>query len=96
MGIPILDVLWVIIQRLVSHRSPFAGDRGHLHYRLLSLGLSNKQAVLLLCFIALGFGSLGVISSSYGKMMLVICLIAVMVILLTVIKVKTGIKKYNS
>jgi len=93
MGIPILDVLWVIIQRLISHRSPFAGDRGHLHYRLLSLGLSNKQAVLILYFIALGFGSLGVISSSYGKMILVVCLVAVMAMLLTILKIKISTEK---
>jgi uncharacterized membrane protein (UPF0127 family) len=88
MGIPILDVIWVIIQRLLSHKSPFSGDRGHLHYRLLALGLTKKQAVLLLYFIALGFGSLGIISSSYGKMILVVCLITVMVIISVVLKLK--------
>lgn len=88
MGIPALDVLWVVIARLLSRQSPFSGDRKHLHYRLMSLGLSKKQIVWLLYFIAIGFGSLGFISSSYGKMILVICLVAVMIIFSTLLKVK--------
>jgi len=88
MGIPALDVIWVIVSRLLSRKSPFSGDRKHLHYRLMALGLSKAQIVWLLYFIAIGFGSLGFISSSYGKMILVFCLIAVMIILSTLLKVK--------
>lgn len=91
MGIPILDVLWVVVARLLSHKSPFAGDQKHLHYRLMSLGLAKSQVVWLLYFIALGFGSLGFMSSSYGKMVLVVCLIGVMAILSTLLKVKAKI-----
>jgi len=86
MGIPALDVLWVIVSRLRAGRSPFSGDRSHLHFRLMSLGLSKKQIVILLYFIALGFGSLGVISSSYGKLILVGCLIGVMIVFSKILK----------
>lgn len=88
MGIPILDVIWVIIARISSGRSPFSGDQSHLHYRLLSLGLSKKQIVVLLYIIALGFGSLGIISSSYGKLILVGCLIGVMIIFSRILKLR--------
>ncbi len=89
MGIPALDVVWVVVARLIRRQSPFSGDRQHLHYRLMSLGMSKKQAVWLLYFIALGFGSLGFISSSYGKMILVFCLVAVMIIFSTLLKVRS-------
>lgn len=85
MGLPVLDVLWVIVARLRSHRSPFSGDREHLHYRLLALGLSKKQVVILMYLLAGAFGCLGFISTSYGKMMLVLCLIAVMAIISAVL-----------
>jgi UDP-GlcNAc:undecaprenyl-phosphate GlcNAc-1-phosphate transferase len=75
MGLPFLDVLFVIIKRLLSHQSPFKGDRSHLHYQLLDFGLSKKQVVLVFYFIAIGFGSLGVVSSSYSKMILLACLV---------------------
>jgi UDP-GlcNAc:undecaprenyl-phosphate GlcNAc-1-phosphate transferase len=45
LGIPILDTLLVITQRLREGRSPFRADRNHLHYRLLGLGLDHHEAV---------------------------------------------------
>lgn len=45
--IPILDVAWQIVQRLRAGRSPFSADRGHLHHRLLDLGLPQRVIVLL-------------------------------------------------
>lgn len=57
LGLPILDLLWVVLQRLRSHQSPFAsGDRLHLHYRLLDAGLSTRQSVLLLYGVVALFG----------------------------------------
>ncbi len=57
MGIPILDVLWVIVRRtFLEKRSPFLADRKHLHLRLLDIGLSQRQAVLLLYALTTVFG----------------------------------------
>jgi UDP-GlcNAc:undecaprenyl-phosphate/decaprenyl-phosphate GlcNAc-1-phosphate transferase len=58
MGIPILDMAWVIIYRLMNGRSPLMADRGHLHHRLLDAGLTQRQIVA--CFVALTafFGAL--------------------------------------
>ena len=35
LGIPIIDTFWIIVRRLLSGRSPFTPDRGHIHHRLL-------------------------------------------------------------
>lgn len=61
LGVPILDVAWVILYRLRHGRSPFRGDRGHLHHRLLDLGLSQRQIVLVFYAFAAFFGVLAVI-----------------------------------
>ena len=44
MGIPILDVIWIIFRRwLWEKKSPFTNpDRKHLHFRLMDLGLSQR------------------------------------------------------
>lgn len=89
MGFPALDVLSVIVLRIISGQSPFKGDRRHLHYRLLDRGLSRNQAVWLLYLVAVVFGSLGLVSSSYGKLILVAVLIAVMIAVSLVLKKKT-------
>ena len=50
--IPIADVAFLIVDRWRQGRSPWQGDRGHLHFRLADLGYSQRQIVLaywLLC-----------------------------------------------
>jgi UDP-GlcNAc:undecaprenyl-phosphate GlcNAc-1-phosphate transferase len=47
LGIPIIDVAWLMIGRLRARQSIGHPDRRHLHYRLLDLGLSQRQVVLL-------------------------------------------------
>lgn len=43
LGIPLIDTMYSIIRRILSGKSPVWGDRGHLHHKLLDLGLSKKQ-----------------------------------------------------
>ncbi|MBU0491401.1 MAG: undecaprenyl/decaprenyl-phosphate alpha-N-acetylglucosaminyl 1-phosphate transferase [Chloroflexi bacterium] len=47
LGIPILDVAWLIVRRALQGRSPMRGAREHLHHRLLDAGLSQPAIVLL-------------------------------------------------
>ncbi len=48
LGVPIIDSFWVIVRRVSQGRSPFSPDRGHIHHRLLDLGLSHRGTVLLI------------------------------------------------
>src|SRR5437667_11678744 len=48
LGVPIIDTFYVLVRRLVSGQPPFAPDRGHFHHRLLDVGLTHQQAVLLI------------------------------------------------
>jgi UDP-GlcNAc:undecaprenyl-phosphate GlcNAc-1-phosphate transferase len=47
-GVPLLDTIGVMGQRLAEGRSPFIGDRNHIHHKLLAMGLSHRQAVTLI------------------------------------------------
>jgi len=47
LGIPIVDVAWLILVRLRAGQSIGQADRRHLHYRLLDAGLSQRQVLLL-------------------------------------------------
>ena len=57
LGLPIMDTAFAIIRRYMNGRPIFKPDKGHLHHRLLAMGLSQKQAVLLMYVIS---GCLGV------------------------------------
>jgi UDP-GlcNAc:undecaprenyl-phosphate GlcNAc-1-phosphate transferase len=48
LGVPIMDTFWITVRRIASGRSPFAPDRGHIHHRLLDLGLSHRNTVLVI------------------------------------------------
>jgi UDP-GlcNAc:undecaprenyl-phosphate GlcNAc-1-phosphate transferase len=45
-GLPALDVAWLIIQRRRRGVSVGTGGRDHLHFRLLDMGLSERSIVL--------------------------------------------------
>ena len=45
LGLPFLDTLGVAAQRLAEGRSPFIGDRKHVHHKLIAAGLSHYEAV---------------------------------------------------
>ncbi len=60
LAIPLVDTSYVIIRRLLSGKSPFWGDRGHLHHRLLdNLGLSKSQVAI---FYWIATGILGILA----------------------------------
>lgn len=80
MGIPILDVAWVIAQRLWYRRSPFIGDRLHLHFKLLDLGFTQRQTALILYAVSAGFGFTAVFLQSRGKLFALIVLFCVMTV----------------
>ncbi len=46
MGLPILDVAWLIYNRWRRGGQPGVGGRDHLHYRLLDIGFTQRQIVL--------------------------------------------------
>jgi UDP-GlcNAc:undecaprenyl-phosphate GlcNAc-1-phosphate transferase len=64
MGIPIMDVAWQIMNRLRRGSPAWQGDLGHLHYRLLECGLSQRQIVLLMYLFSASFGAAALLISS--------------------------------
>ena len=46
-GLPLLDMAWVTISRVLSGKSPFTADTAHFHHKLLHLGLSHHNAVVI-------------------------------------------------
>jgi len=94
MGLPILDVVFVVIGRVISHKHFYEGDRRHLHFRLLDIGFSQKQTVFLLYFLTLLFGSSAIFLQSQYKIVAIGVLVLVMVILGVWLTVAYK-KKYN-
>jgi len=67
LAVPIIDTFWIIVRRLAAHRSPFSPDRGHLHHRLLDIGLSHTQTVLLIYALCIGLALLSFVLSGSAQ-----------------------------
>lgn len=79
LGIPILDVFWTIIRRLLDGKNPFKfADRKHLHFRLLDSGIGSRKTVLIYYFFSLSFGLCALFLQSKGKVFALGLLIVVM------------------
>jgi UDP-GlcNAc:undecaprenyl-phosphate GlcNAc-1-phosphate transferase len=48
LGVPVIDTLVVMTQRMLAGASPFRADRNHVHHRLLALGFDHHEAVMVL------------------------------------------------
>lgn len=64
LGVPIIDTFWVIVRRLGAGKSPFTPDRGHIHHRLLDLGLGHRGTVLLIYAICASLGAMSLLVST--------------------------------
>jgi UDP-GlcNAc:undecaprenyl-phosphate GlcNAc-1-phosphate transferase len=67
LGVPIIDTFWTVVRRISSGRSPFTPDRGHLHHRLLDLGLSHRQTVLAIYAICTGLAAISLLTSGIDQ-----------------------------
>ena len=83
LALPIFDTLFAMIRRILSGKSIMQADRGHLHYRLLDAGLSQRQAVFTLYAVAalLGLFAIVLMQSSVWKIVGFVAIILVLMAL---------------
>lgn len=67
LGLPIFDTSFAFIRRIAHGQSPMHADRGHIHHRLIDMGLSQKQAVATLYVIAAILGLSAVVLTTGGE-----------------------------
>lgn len=57
-GLPILETSLSILRRLISGRPIFTADREHIHHKLLQMGMSHRQVVIVLYAVSALFAML--------------------------------------
>ena len=81
LGVPAMDMLWVIIRRaFFNHTKITEGDRGHLHYRLMKSGLTQNQTVMLFNIMGGVFGIAGLYLSRMLKIYALLLVVVLTVI----------------
>ena len=69
LGLPIFDVMFAIIRRIVKGKSikaVFKPDKGHLHHKLVAKGFTQRQAVLILYGLSASLGMFAIILFDSG------------------------------
>ena len=74
--LPLFDTTCAFFRRLLHGQSPMHPDRGHLHHRLIDMGLSQKQAVAILYSISAILGLCAVVLATSGTVRLYLVVIA--------------------
>lgn len=82
LGLPIFDTLFAILRRVANGKPIGQADRGHLHHRLLDMGLSHRMAVIILYIIS---GALGLFSIALVDKGLLPSLILLIIIVMFII-----------
>jgi UDP-GlcNAc:undecaprenyl-phosphate/decaprenyl-phosphate GlcNAc-1-phosphate transferase len=80
LSVPLLDTALAIGRRLIRGRPVFAGDRGHIHHKLLDRGFTPRRVAFVLyglCGIAAAFSLIESISETRtaGAVIVVFCLV---------------------
>jgi len=78
MGVPLVDFVFTIARRILNKKSPFKGDKKHLHHMLLKLGYSQRQIALFYWIISAILGVISLTLESKSKIFAIIMLIAIM------------------
>lgn len=77
LGIPITDTVYAMLRRKLNKLPMSSADKHHMHHRLISLGLTHRQTVLVIYLIAGIFSMIALLyplSSLYGSILITVAL----------------------
>lgn len=88
--VPVFDSLRIFFIRIINRKSPFKGDRNHIHHRLLRLGLNAKQILLVTVLFNVGMIAITVLLSDLGNFVLIFLQIGICMTFNTVLTYVKG------
>jgi len=68
MALPLFDTTMAFTRRILKGQNPMKPDRGHIHHKLIDLGLNQKQAVAILYCVSTVLGLSAVVLTTGGLM----------------------------
>ncbi len=95
LGFAILDALYVIVHRIFNKRAPWKGGEWdkyrkavHLHHRLLQVGMSERQVLILVYVLSAIFGVTALFVGTRGKFWAIVVLAIASIVLGMILKVR--------
>ncbi len=79
LGLPIFDTLFAILRRVVNRKPIGEGDRGHIHHRLIDMGISPKFSVTILYVLSGALGLISILLANKGVLPTIIIIVIIFV-----------------
>lgn len=94
-GLPIFDMVFVSIRRILSGKSPMSADKTHLHHRLIDLGFSQKKTVLIMYAVAAVLSLTAVLIAGEGfiRAAILVLIVFIIIMLVSIVAYKHKIHK---
>lgn len=83
LGLPIYDTIFAMIRRKINGKPIMQADRGHLHHRLLDMGLTQRQAVIIMYLISAILGAVAILAMQCTSSQAYFLLTIVMIIIIS-------------
>lgn len=80
LGVPIFDICFAILRRVLHGQNPMQADRGHMHHRLIDMGFNQKQSVAIIYVLTGLLGLSAVVLTTSGEMRALMLLAAVLLV----------------
>ena len=84
LAVPLFDTIFAFFRRIIHGQSPFHADRGHIHHKLIAMGMNQKQAVAVLYAVSAVLGLIAVLIAGPGTGIRIVCIVVAFAISLTV------------
>lgn len=95
LALPLFDTTFAFLRRMLHGQSPMRPDRGHLHHRLIDMGLSQKQAVAVLYCISALLGLVAVCLAADGYLRICLLVAASLVAVLAGIYIHKTLRGHH-
>jgi UDP-GlcNAc:undecaprenyl-phosphate GlcNAc-1-phosphate transferase len=96
LGLPIFDTTFAICRRILHGQSPMQPDRGHVHHRLIDMGFTQKQTVLILYLASGVLGVSAVLLTSSGAIRALLFVVAVLIAVFVGINIYRKVSKLEA
>ena len=94
LAVPIMDITYSSLRRIIKGTSPFVADAEHIHHKLLKAGFSQKKTVAILTSVAIVGGAIATYFSGIVKHYFIY--IAVLISIMIGLSLLSVLTKYPS
>jgi hypothetical protein len=83
LGLPIFDTVFTMLRRYLNRWAITSPDRGHLHHRLLDMGLRHRHVVIIMYAVtalAAGMGMFMMVTQGSGTLIIFFCVLLLLLL----------------